>query len=278
MREGFALTGIALGSILPSILQNYFSTLITHWATWGAYGFITIGGLYILLKKSPKARFQQTSSEDILKAFRLVLSNKKYLQLASIFLLSTTAAALPATIVLFYIKDVLHGEAYFGFFLMIYFLCGLMGLPLWYWLSEIKSKKISWMVAMVITIIGFIWATFLGPGDFISYAMICVLTGICLGADLSMPFSLLSDLIAESPNKAKYFGVWAMIGKSSIAIAGSLGLLVLGKLGYQPGSATGEMTRNYLAISYAFIPCIIKLFSLIILYNSTLDISFRESK
>lgn len=277
-REGLALIGIAAGSIIPSTLQNNYSTDTTHWVTWGAYVLLSILGLYLLRFKSPNARHQKTSTENIIDALKVVIKNPGYLYLASIFLLSTTAAALPATVVLFYIKDVLDGEAYFGLFLLVYFLCALGGLPLWYKISKHKGKRFTWMIAMVLTIIGFIWATFLSPGDFIAYGLICILTGMCLGADLSMPASMLSDLITHSPNKAKYFGIWGMIGKSSIAIAGSLGLFVLGVLGYEPGSTNADSTRFYVAITYALIPCVIKLFSFILLYKSKIDINFKGPK
>jgi Na+/melibiose symporter-like transporter len=144
-------------------------------------------------------------------------------------------------------------------------------MPLWYKLSRRYNKKTSWMISMTGSVIGFIWATFLGLGDYISYGFICVITGICLGGDFSMPASLLSDLLQKSTNKGKYFGVWGMLGKSSIAIAGSLGLFALGIMGYVPGETPTDDIRFSISISYALIPCFIKLISLICLSVMSID-------
>lgn len=270
-REGLALGGITVGSILPATLLNMTTVEMTHFITWGTYILAASVGVFLVNRYSPPITFRLSSSENFLDSLRIVRQNRPYLILALIFLLSTIAAALPATLVLFYIEDVLQGKAYFGLFLMIYFLCALGGLPLWYKLSVRYTKRIAWMGSMVLTISGFIWATFLGPGDFIAYGIICVVTGFCLGADLTMPTSLLGDLIKQTPNKAKYYGIWGMLGKSSIAVAGSLGLFVLGWLDYQPGTEVTPQDQFYVSLSYAFIPCVIKLISFIVLYKASFD-------
>lgn len=270
-REALVLVGIALGSILPSALLNQTSVPITHAITWGIFLVLLGAGLYFTTQKSPDSVYHKTASENLLASLKTVLKNKKYLSLSLVFFLSNVAAALPATLVLFYIEDVLEGQAYYGLFLMIYFLCALGGLPFWYKVSEYSSKRAAWMAGMICTILGFMGATFLGPQDFIAYGGVCVLTGFCLGADLTMPASLLSDLITKTTNKAKYYGLWGLLSKSSLAIAGSLGLLVLGLLDYQPGTEVTPTTRWHLSLSYALIPCLIKVTSLIGLYFSPLD-------
>lgn len=275
-REGSVLIGITLGSVIPSVLTNTFETEKAH-AFTGAIFLLLLGiGVYFTTQKSPVSVYCKTQSEGFLPSLKTVLKNKTYLTLSSIFFVSTVAAALPATLVLFYIEDVLLGKAYYGLFLMIYFLSSLLGLPFWYWASKTYSKRHAWMVGMTCTIFGFIGAAFLGPYDFIAYGCICLVTGFCLGADLTMPSSLVSDIIAHHSNKAKYFGFWGLLSKSSIAIAGSLGLFVLGLLKYQPGQEVLESTRVHLSIAYALIPCALKFVSLIALYMSSIDIKQKE--
>lgn len=265
-REGLTLIGIALGSIIPSLLLNHSSIIIAHQLTWEFFVAISGFGLFFFLKKSPPILYAQSLSEKLWEALFKLAKNKRFLWLASVFLCSTTAAALPATLVLFYIKDVLHAEAYFGIFLALYFLSALLGIPVWYKISAAYTKRIAWISAMAFTIAGFVWATFLGSDDLIAYGIICVLTGFCLGADLIMPTSMLADGISLKTNKAKYYGAWTMITKLSITLAGSLGLFVLGNLGYDPGAGV-QIESVYVAIAYAFIPCLIKCVALGILFT-----------
>ncbi len=271
-REGFALLGIAIGSIIPSVLLAVDNKLQAHFVTWTFFLVILLLSAFSFYRYAPSvAKFSKPSSEPIFAALKIVINDRAYLILAGTFLLSTIAASLPATIVLFYIEDVLEAKAYFGAFLGGYFICALAGLPLWSNLSSKIGKKRTWELSMVGSIVGFICATFLGPGDLLPYALICILTGFCLGADLSMPFSMLADVVKSSKNKAKYYAIWGMLGKLSLALAGSMGLFVLGLLGYEPGQNVTENTRWSIAISYALIPCIIKLGSLVTLHLSGLD-------
>jgi len=266
-REAIALVGITIGSILPSALQEAYDFTIIHFVVWGTYAVTAAVGCYFFTVKSPPVLFRTTTSENLINSVKMVLKNLDFRYLALTFLLSSIAASLPATLVLFYIEDVLGGQQYYGQFLLLYFVFALISIPVWYALSKAYTKRIAWMIGMVITIIVFIWASFLGKGDFIPYAIICVLSGFCLGADLVMPPSILSDLLKEKSNKAKYYGVWGLLGKSSIAFAGSFGLLVLGVLDYQPGMPNTESAQFYLSATYALIPCVVKVFSFIILYK-----------
>src|SRR5450830_1992912 len=84
--------------------------------------------------------------------------------------------------------------------------------------------------------------------------------GLALGADLSLPPVLLATLIGKQESTAAYYGVWALLGKLSLAVAG-LALPLLAALGYRPGSAAGIS----LALVYAWLPCAFKLLALVFL-------------
>ena len=275
-REAFALIGISIGSIVPSFLLNRMDIIDAHFYTWLLFVALGMTALTFFLFFSPKPIYQKASYEKILPAVQLMIREKNFKRLIYINLLSSVAASLPATIVLFYIQDVIQSVENYGLFLTLYFIPGLVGLPIWYSLSKKYSKRVAWMTGMVLTIISFIYAGFLGPGDVYQYGVICVLSGICLGADLSMPVSILSDLISKQSNKGKYYGVWGMISKVSIAVAGSLGLLILGLLGYHPDEAVTESSRYYVAMTYAIVPCIFKLLSLLMLIKWDVEISEKD--
>lgn len=107
---------------------------------------------------------------------------------------------------------------------------------------------------------GFIWAIQLGSGDLVPFAIICLMSGAALGADLAMPAAIATDLIPteERDRTASYFGIWSLINKLVLALAAGLSLPLLAGFGYQPGAATG---LGALALFYAGVPCVIKLFS-----------------
>jgi len=150
-------------------------------------------------------------------------------------------------------------------FLIVYFLAGALGMPVWISMSASLGLKRTWLVGLAVAIIAFVWTLTLGAGDTTSYAIICLLTGLALGADLAMPPALLASVIAANgdagKNEGAYFGVWNFVIKLNLAGAAGIALPLLAALGYQPG------VKNSLSLVlvYAALPCVMKLFTGIVL-------------
>lgn len=271
-REGFSLLGVAVGSILPTVLMAQGETGGGHIYLWAL--FCVSAGVAIAWLPPHKAlgggKTREISSGNFFPVLRTVLHNKAFGRLALAFLFSSIAASLPASLVLFFIQDVLQAAPYAGAFLGLYFLVALLGIPLWYAIATKIGKRKAWSVGMCLTIAAFVWAGFLGAGDWIAYGCICALTGFCLGADLIMPVALLGDMLTDTSTKATYFGIWTLISKASLAVAGSLGLFVLGIMGYVPGSPEATAHNFAVSFAYAIIPCVLKVISLIVLVRDTM--------
>ena len=112
-----------------------------------------------------------------------------------IFFFSNLASAIPAVLVLFYVRDRLAAEQYTGLFLVIYFLSGAAGLPVWQRLSVHTGKARAWAISMMLAIATFLWAFTLAEGDIVPFAIICCLSGAALGADLAIPPAMVADRI-----------------------------------------------------------------------------------
>ena len=184
--------------------------------------------------------------------------------LLGIFVLNGIAASIPATLVLFFIQDVVARPDLTAQFLVAYFAAGAIGMPGWVWLSSRVGKARAWFAGMIVSIVAFIWAFLLGPGDATAYFVICILSGLGLGSDLALPPSLLADVIDEDErtgkgrNEGAYFGLWNLVTKANLALAAGIALPLLGALGYAPNTAhTPEVLRS-VAVVYALLPCVLK--------------------
>ena len=104
--------------------------------------------------------------------------------------------AIAATLSLFYIADVLQLESYSGAFLALYFVSGAISLPLWLILTRRLDKTITWMIGSILAVTGFVWAVQLGAGDIVPYAIVCMLSGAALGADLVLPTAIAAGMVA----------------------------------------------------------------------------------
>jgi Na+/melibiose symporter-like transporter len=191
--------------------------------------------------------------------WRTVGTNRAFRWLLAAFVLNGIATAMPATLLLFFVRDVLHAEAQVPLFLVSYFLAGAIGMPMWIALAGRIGLRNAWLLGMAFAVLAFAWTLGLGHQDVRAFWVVCVLTGLALGADLAMPPALLAAVIGANGDAGRhegaYFGIWNLATKMNLAFAAGLGLPLLALLGYQPGSGTGGV----LALGYAALPSALKL-------------------
>jgi Na+/melibiose symporter-like transporter len=182
----------------------------------------------------------------------------------SIFLISNFASAIPAVLVLFFIRDRLAAEEWTGLFLLVYFLCGAASMPIWLIASRRYGKARSWAISMILALITFVWAFTLGPGDIVAFVLICGLSGAALGADLALPPAMVADRIVVAGHQncaTSYFAASALAAKASLALATGISLPLLDVLGYIPGIMAVSSVAVSLSAIYALVPCAIKIIS-----------------
>lgn len=272
VREALALVGVLLAAAVPSWLAGargeagglaLFSLLFLP---------LLVAAAWLTFRFAPPARgHARSSGEGFLEALVVPFVNVRFRLLAAVFMLNGIAAAIPATLVLFFVQDVLRSPGLAGAYLAAYFLAGAAGMPAWLALSRRVGKKAAWMASMVLAVAAFVWAFSLGAGDSQAFFAICVLSGLALGGDLALAPSLLADVIEESEGgearaAGAYFGVWSLLNKLNLALAAGIALPLLGFLGYQPG-AEGQDTLA-LSVSYALVPCALKLAAAALLAGS----------
>ncbi len=252
-REGAGLFGVVLASVLPSALATRYGMAAALSVFAAAFAVLLCAAMVILLCAAPQPR---RSAQRVPASWRQPLRNGAFRRLAGIFFINAVAVAIPATLALFLIADRLQLAQLTGLFLALYFLSGAAGLPLWTRLADRLGKRRSWRIGMLSACAAFVWALLLDPGSAWAYAAVCVLSGLALGADLALPPALLADVIpaAERDATAGYFGLWSLLAKLALAIAG-LALPLLALTGYQPGTPAGWN----LALIYAGLPCLLKL-------------------
>ena len=276
-REGFGLIGVFLAAALPQVLTQQFGAREGYaiFAMMFIPLIFFLVGLTVWLAPKPIAR-TQTVVKNALANMLLPLKNMHFKPLLLVFVFNGIAASIPATLVLFFIEDVIKAPQYSAQFLIAYFAAGAAGMPLWVWLSGRIGKSRAWLVGMILSIVAFVWAYTLGAGDIAAFMVICALSGLGLGADLSLPPSILADVIDEDTkrglgrNEGAYFGLWNLVSKFNLALAAGIALPTLALLGSVPGAAVADdaASLTYLAMIYALLPCALKAIAAMALINT----------
>ena len=274
-REGLGLLGVFLAAALPEILSKQSGPR----EGFAAFATIFVPLLFVMVAVtiifSPRAVARtEAATKDVLRAMWKPLKNPLFKQLLIIFVFNGIAASIPATLVLFFIDDVIKAPELSAHFLIAYFAAGAFGMPLWVILSARIGKGRAWLVGMVVSIVAFVWTFTLTAGDTTAFMIICILSGLGLGADLALPPSILADVIDDDDkrglgrNEGAYFGLWNLVTKMNLALAAGIALPTLALLGYQPGAAQAPNALLYLAGVYALLPCVLKAFAAIALIES----------
>ena len=269
-REGFALVGVITAAVVPAHLGVDLAQGLAHMAL--AFLPILLLAVIATFLVTPSAPALRPERARLAQGLRLALANRRLRWLLAIFAANGIAAAIPATLVLFFVADVLGLESHAGLFLGLYFVSGVLALPLWVALARRHGKVAAWLVSMLIAMAVFVWAFFLGAGDLVPFVVICALSGAALGADLALPPSLLADVMdgdareAASAKSGAYFGLWNFVTKLNLALAAGITLPLLSALGYVPGATDGSGAASLSAV-YALLPVALKVGAVVLLWR-----------
>jgi Na+/melibiose symporter-like transporter len=257
-REGLALAGVLVASVLPSLAGLGTTTLVFA---------LLLGLAAALLGRAPRPH---TSRRTAHVSMRLPFATPAFRTLLAVYLVNGIASAVPATLVLFFIRDRLQATAYEPLFLASYFAAGALSIPLWVRLVGRIGLARTWLAGMLLAIAVFAWAAALGSGDVVAYTAVCVLSGVALGADLTLPSALLAGVIQRAGHSGQaegaYFGWWNFATKLNLALAAGVALPVLQAFGYAPGARSTNALAA-LTIAYCVLPCVLKLIAVALLYT-----------
>ncbi len=269
-RAFFAVMGIIAVLIIPEIFTNLLkdsAQAISIFTVWFAVTFLAILGIFLILTPRPKLFWDRKKNTSF--QWSEPLKNKRFRGLIYVFALSGLSNAIPGLLILFFIDDVLQTPNIGWLFILIYFVSSGFAIPVWVKFAKRVGKIRAWYIGMGLSILSFCGAFSLGVSDIYFYAVICLMSGLANGADLTVPFSILADTIksknknSEVVSNASYFGIWQFIEKSNLGLAAGCCLPILGYFGYQPGQA--ESNTDLLKAMYSIFPCCLKFTAMIML-------------
>lgn len=257
-REGFGLLGVVLAASLPALLATELDVGIAR-LSWVLPPLLLVAVLTTFSAAPavapPVVPPWAAPAQPLWSSLRRVFADPVFRRLLVVFVANGIAAALPATLFLFFVADVLQLESASGPLLALYFIAGAASLPGWVRLAGRIGRVRSWLAAMGLAIAAFAGAGLLGAGDLAAFALICVLSGLALGADLALPAAIAADLGNRQGQAGACFGVWNLVAKLNLALAAGLSLPLLGALGYVPGSGAGLPALSF---AYALLPLAFK--------------------
>ena len=263
-REGFALVGVLLASALPALWG---------WGPTTALLVLMLGlGLFFWRRvaRSALASTVPVVFGHAVGSLWQPWQHAGFRRLLMVFMLNGLASAVPATLVLFFVQDLLQApKAMEPLFLGLYFAAGALSFPLWLKVIDRMGLLRTWATGMALSVLAFVSVVTLGAGDTTGFLIVCALSGMALGADLTVPGALLNQLIDRCGERGRtdgaFMGWWNLATKLNLALAAGLSLPLLGLWGYTPGQQGADAVLA-LGLAYGLLPCVLKLLAGLALY------------
>jgi glycoside/pentoside/hexuronide:cation symporter, GPH family len=263
-REGFGLLGTVLALLLPLLWPTPEQPLLSIAFAFSLLLPLSIWLIWQLPEQPPLRRRQPLSFK---RSCVLLRRNQPFRTLISAYFINALANTLPATLFLLFVAQILQAdERSAGLCLLIYFAAALVAIPLWLWLARRYGKHRSWQIALLLNCLFFLPALWLSAGDVHLFMIVCVLTGLCLGADLVLPSAMQADVVDADTarggeNRAGlYTALWTMATKLAGAATVGLALPLLDRFG-----------NGLLPWLYAGLPVFLKFLAIALLLRYGLD-------
>ncbi len=279
------LTVLVLPEIVALIVPEYFGV--------GPVGFankVMVMGLFIIAtlpiavfiawKYVPEPPIvEHHGHEDWREAWKVLLTNKSLRRLLLADLFQGLAPGITAALFIFLITIAYQLPGQEFILLLVYFLSGLIGIPVWIRVSYRFSKHRTLAFAMFYSAVTLPGIMLIAPGDFGMLAAALAFYGFSYGVAGFLLRAIMADVADEDTAKTgkeragTYYSLLVMTNKMGYALAPGIAYPVLDMIGFS--SAHGainspEAIEGFLYI-YIFLPMIFLFLTAATMWNFPLD-------
>jgi glycoside/pentoside/hexuronide:cation symporter, GPH family len=260
-REGGSLLGVSLAAVAPTLLAMITPAPFTAFAI----GFAVLAlGAVVAMHGEWQSRAPAASTGSALSAFarfRPALADPLTRKLLVLAFINSAPVAVTSTLFLLFVESRLGDPAAAGPLLLLFFLAAAVSTLGWSRLAQRIGPKRTLMAGMVLSIFAFLWASTLGTGDTLAFAVICLASGAALGADMTLLPAMFARRLGDmgQGGEAAAFALWSFVSKLTLAVAALTLLPLLDRFGFVTGLANTDTALTALSILYALVPCGLKL-------------------
>ena len=260
-REAGQLIGICVSAIAPTLF-----TEISH-DPYTLFGGVLISVTVVAILLMHNIWSDETVSTS--EKFTLAVPHARIRPYLILAFVNAIPVAITSTLFLFYVEYAIGSATASGPLLLLFFGAAAVSVPIWTILAN--KYAIEWVlgVAMLASLIAFVVTFTLGAGDIVAFTIICAVTGVLTGADLTLlPMIFIKFLQRTDVPSEEAFGYWSLSSKLALALAVGLVLPGLEVSGFDPASPTPLGIYN-LSVAYALVPSALKICAIYALWRVT---------
>lgn len=264
-RETGALLGICAASVAPVLIGGYGGFAL-------AFAGLAVVAIWAMHREWRGARVDSGGT-----GFLTVLRDPVARKLLLVALFNAAPVAVSSTLFLFFVESRLQAPGWEGPFLLLFFLSAALAAPFWGAFAERAGTRRVLLIGMVLSILSFGSAIWLGVGDTWAFGLICLASGAALGADMTLLPALFARRMADiTPGASEAFGLWSFVSKFTLAFAAVTLLPLLEAGGFEAGGRNSADALWLLSLLYGALPCVLKLLAIGLL--ASIDFGERSAR
>ncbi|MCS6837106.1 MAG: MFS transporter, partial [Anaerolineae bacterium] len=242
---GVAAVGLhpVIVGLLPDIKGGYALSAIV-WAIF------IIGSAWVTFAFTREAAPRQDEPLGFVAGLRVTLSNRPFLLVTGIYLLSWLTLQFVQTNLLLYVRYWVEAEDSFTLLVLILQVTAFIALSLWSWVSARLGKKRTYMIGATL------WALTMGlvflipPQSLTPLYFVAFFAGLGVSVAYLLPWSMLPDVVEVDElqtgqrREGAYYGIFVFLQKIGLSLGLALSNFVLDAAGYvNPEVAGGAVTQ-----------------------------------
>lgn len=271
--QGFNMVGLVAATAIPAWVLSRPGA--TNGDVLNAIGLLVlvvlpIAAAIVWFCVPDRPPTEKAQPPNILKALRVMWANKPFRLITIVVLVATIGEVFRQTITVFFARDVV-GVKNIGIVYAVYFICGLIAVPFWGWLSKRLEKHRTLILAFSIVSVTNFAMLFLKQGDGALFTALFVIKGITFGAIGILPNAMVADTVdidmaqTGESQQGLYFAAIQMVQKIGFAIGGGAPLILLEFAGFQSKGGNTPEALQALSLSYSLVPAVLVLIATLML-------------
>ncbi|MDP1628026.1 MFS transporter [Parvibaculum sp.] len=280
MREFLLIFGMFTVLALPAVIE-YTSNGAGGPEKVAAMGWfiivllpITIGLAVWIAPEFPSAPHQQIPWR---RAWSIIARNRLLQRVLVADLLVNIAPAITGSLYIFFASHVMGLPKSASLLLLVYFIAGFVGIPMWIRMSHMAGKHKTLAIAMVYGAVTLPLVIFFPRGEFWWLFIGNSLYGVAYGAGSFLLRSIMADVIdtdyleTGQRRTGLYYSLLSMTAKVGAALAVGITYPLLDFIQFTPGGQNTPQTLNEFMAMYVTLPAIAMLAAAAVMWRFPLD-------
>ncbi len=286
LKQGFAqvssMLALAIAGLLP-LLGQTGTPRVMFWLAMAACLSVPLGfAVPLVVLKEPPPEDLRREPLRWREGLAAVSRNRPFLKLLAAATLFVAGASITAALHLFVIEHVFKAPKLFPITILGEALASLVAIPLWVKLSDRVGKHRAAALAAAWSILWSLPFPLMGPSQLHLFLGMVVIRGLGSGGLVVLLLSMLADVVdvdtASSGRQRTgvYFALLLMAQKLAVALGVLAGTAIPARFGFEPSHANTPGALFSLAVVYAWVPDVIKLGAVPLLWAYPLTAALQK--